>query len=399
MSDDLSTSGISPTQHDPARAELSAAQNALRRTSLSQIASKNGLEAWIDQGAFNTGNITRNFQSLELKRKRAEAEQELEQSGEVKGEIAEVQKGEETAEKYHRRNPELQPRSLILLKSRIQAGDTKEEILRKVLESYPDYYLADEALEYLLETTDKDLKKEVQQARQEFNGVYEKDIKAGRNISQHARDFSQQGLGSPTGLRSLYREVTVNPRDSNTLFNELTGQFDYEKMKTVIDFLLHSLGSDLKSKGPSIDPGELHRLVSETRKLQSILSIFRFFKSRMNLIIGAFSRNGLILPSRVTFEFLAKQFMRLVQERYPSSDKVLQFITQLTISEELLAYVIILTQMRDAMRQTAPKLFRSDQQRLDLLNSFLDAIEDLDERIEEQEEEEEKKEKEKEEEQ
>lgn len=390
MSDDISTSGITPTQHDPTRAELSGLQNAMRRTSLSQVASRNGFEAWLDQGAFNTGNITRNFQSLELKRKRATKEEEVEKSADVERLVSEVQKTEESAEKFHRRNPELQTRSLIVLKSRIQEGDTKEEILRKVLEMYPDYYLADEALEYLLETTDKGLKNEVRQAREEFNTANSRDIRAGRNISNQARAFSQQGLGSPTGLRSLYREVTVNPRDSNTLFNELTTQFDYEKMKTVIEFLLHSLGTDLKSKGPSIDRGELHRLLSETRKLQAILSIFRFFKSRMNLITGAFQRNGIPIPSRLTFELLAKQFMRLVQERYPSSDKILQFAIQLALSDELLAHVILLTQMRDGIRQTAPKLFRSDQQRLDLLNAFIDAIEDLDERIEEEEEEKEK---------
>jgi type III secretion protein W len=96
---------------------------------------------------------------------------------------------------------------------------------------------------------------------------------------------------------------------------------------------------------------------------------------------------------RLTFEMLAKQFMKAVQERYPSADKILQLGIQLGLSEELLAQVIILTQMRDGIRQVAPKLFKSDQHRQDLLSAFLDAIEELDERLEEEEEEEEKKEK------
>ena len=110
-------------------------------------------------------------------------------------------------------------------------------------------------------------------------------------------------------------------------------------MKTLIDFFLHSLGSDLKSKGPSIDHAELHRLMSETRKLQAILGIFRFFKSRMALIASAFFRQGLALPGRISFEELAKLFMKFLQERYPAPEKVLQMAIQLGLAEEWLAQI------------------------------------------------------------
>lgn len=195
------------------------------------------------------------------------------------------------------------------------------------------------------------------------------------------------------GLRNLYRDITGNPRESNVLFNELSSKFEYNKMKTLIDFLLHSLGSDLKAKGSSIDHAELHRLISETRKLQSILGIFRFFKSRMALIIAAFARHGLILPSRLNFEALAKLFMKLLQERYPSAEKILQLGIQLGLSDEVIAQIIIFTQMRDGVRGVAPKLFKSEQHRQDVLKSFIDAIEDLDDKIEEEEEGDEKEKK------
>jgi type III secretion protein W len=80
--------------------------------------------------------------------------------------------------------------------------------------------------------------------------------------------------------------------------------------------------------------------------------------------------------------------MKAIQERYPSADKIMQLGTQLGLSEELLAQIIVFTQMRDAVRQVAPKLFKSDQHRQDVLNAFIDAIEELDERWEEEDEEE-----------
>jgi type III secretion protein W len=382
---DLSSSRVEARRTDALKAQQLAAQRDLAARAMAQEISQEGFQSWIDEGAFNPLIMARRFESLETRRKRTAKEEEAEKSEKTEG-VREVQKIEEISDEFNRKNPELQSRSLLLLRARISKGDTKEEILHKVLEMFPDYSLADDALDFLLQTTDGTLGDEVRRAKEELNTTYNREIKAGKNIAEQAREFSQQGLGSPSGLRNLYREVTGNPRDSNTLFNELTTKFDYDKMKTVIDFLLRSMGGDLKSKGPSIDPGELYRLLSETRKLQGILGIFRFFQSRMSLILQAFARQGLQLPMRLTFELLAKLFMKAVQERYPSADKILQLGIQLGLSEELLAQVIIFTQMRDGVRQVAPKLFKSDQHRQDLLTAFIDVIEELDEQLEEEEE-------------
>jgi type III secretion protein W len=384
--EDLSTPRIQPAHFDAARAQQTAAQQIARGLVLEQIESDDAFQAWADEGAFNPVMMARRFEALENKRKRIAKDEEAEKIERKEKDILEIQKIEEVSDQFSRKNPEFQSRSLLLLRSRINQNDNREEILRKVLEMYPDYSLADEALDFLLRTTKGSLAQEVRLAKEQLNSSYGREIKAGKNIAEQAREFSKQGLGDPTGLRNLYREVTGNPRDSNTLFNELTTKFNYDKMKTVIDFLLHSMGSDLKSKGPSIDRGELYRLLTEARKLQGILGVFRFFKSRMSLIIAAFDRQGLLLPLRLTFEMLAKQFMKAIQERYPSADKILQLAAQLGISEELLAQVIIYTQMRDGIRQVAPKLFRSEQHRQDMLSAFIDAIEDLDERLEEEEE-------------
>jgi type III secretion protein W len=393
MAEEFSTSRVPPPQLDTARAQQTAAQQAALGMLVAQEESDEGFQSWIDEGVFNPTMMARRFDALENKRKRTLKEEQAEKT-EKQEDVIQVEKIEEVSEQFSQKNPEFQTRSLLLLRSRITRGDTKEEILRKVLEMYPDYSLADEALDFLERTTEGTLAGQVRAAKDELNALHGREVKAGRNIAEQAREFSKQGLGSPTGLRNLYREVTGNPRDANTLFNELTAKFNFDKMKTVIDFLLHSMGGDLKSKGPSIDRGELHQLLTEARKLQGILGIFRFFKSRMNLILGAFDRGGLQMPGRITFEMLAKQFMKAVQERYPSGDKILQLGIQLGLSEELLAQIIIFTQMRDGIRQVAPKLFKNDQHRQDLLNAFIDAIEELDERLEEEDEDEEDKEKE-----
>jgi type III secretion protein W len=102
----------------------------------------------------------------------------------------------------------------------------------------------------------------------------------------------------------------------------------------------------------------------------------------MPLILSEFQRQGLTFT--LNFEILAKQLMRLIQEKYPSADRVLTLASQLGISNQLLAQIILFTQMRDAMRHIAPRLFRSNQHRQDLLNAFLDALEELDEQLEDE---------------
>lgn len=386
MSEEIHAPRIQPTQ-------LQAQQAAgIAITEIFQEESDAELQQWIDEGAFNPLMIARRFEQLETKTRRQARKEEADKAEKKEeGENLQVQEIQAVSEQFQRKNPELHVRSLLLLRSRISQQDTQEEILRKVLEMYPDYSLADEALDYLLETTKGELANRVRLAKETLNETYGREVRAGRNIAEQARSFSSQGLGTPTGLRDLYRDVTGNPRDSNTLFNELTTKFEYEQMKTLIDFLLHSLGSDLKSKGSSIDHAELHRLLTETRKLQSILGIFRFFKSRMALIMSAFLRQNVPLSGKISFELLSKLFMKFIQERYPAPEKVLQMALQLGLNEDLLAQIIIFTQMRDGVRGVAPKLFKSEQHRQDVLKSFIDAIEDLDEQMEEDEEEEDEK--------
>jgi type III secretion protein W len=378
MSDNsFSSSNIPPVRIDPSQTQQTARSAA--QTSVLQEESQEGFLAFIDEGAFSPTLMARRFETLEIRRRGTSKEEEVKEK--TQDRILAVRKIEETAEQLNKKNPELHTRSLLLLRSQLKASDTKEEILDKVLEMYTDHTLADEALDFLLDTTDGELARQVSLAKEALNEKHAKEIKAGRNIANQTSEFAAKGLGTPQQLRAVYKEVTGNPRDANGLFEELSSNFTYEKMKTLIDFLLSSLGSDLKSKGPSIDRGELHRLLSETRKLQAILWIFRFFKSRMNLIGDAFQKQGLKLT--FTFDILAKQFMKAIQERYPSAEKILQLAAQLGLSEELVAQVIIFTQMRDGLRQVAPKLFRSNQHRQDLLNAFIDAIEDLDEKLEE----------------
>lgn len=305
--------------------------------------------------------------------------------------ILDVEDPNNAAARYERNNDELKEKTLLSLRASVTSEDTPDEIINKAFRIYSDHALADDALDFLNETTDGELNDTIKLAKDKFNQEFKREITAGRNITTQAKEFSKEGLGSPTALRDLYRDVILNQREPLKLFEEFTEKFSYDKLKIVITFLLHSLGADLNAKGPSIPHGELKRLVDETRSLQAILGVFKFFQSRMNLIHSQFVYYNLAFPPRLTFEALGRLFARILAERYMNSEKIIQVLQVLGLSKEAAAQLIICTQFRDALKQIAPRYYRTPQHRDELFKTIIDTIEEIEDEMDEEKDEAEKK--------
>ncbi|HUD00812.1 MAG TPA: type III secretion system gatekeeper subunit SctW, partial [Rhabdochlamydiaceae bacterium] len=339
--DHIISQGVQRTQQQ--KTNQQQAVTRLSQYAIAQEAAREGFEEWGDLNAWNPMALARNFQNLDrrVREKMRPEDTQKQEKADDEQEVTAVEQLQEVSENYQRKNPELQARTLLALRVRISTGDSAEDIIRKLREAYTDLALVDEALDFLLETSDPAMRTVLQEAKAQLNRLYEREIKSGRNIGIQARNFSTQGLGSPTALRDLYRNITGTQRDANTLFQELSNQYPFEKMKVVIDFVLHSLGADIKSKGPSIPREELQKYLTETRNMQAILGVYKYFYSRMRLIASSFDRQGLVLPSRINFETLSRIFMRFILERYPSVDKALLLSQQMGIAGEELAQLII----------------------------------------------------------
>lgn len=375
--------------HDAQKAE---AKQKLARMDARQVGSQANMEEASELMSFNPLAMKRKFETLNKKaEKPPEGQKTLKSEEEKAADAGESSAVEEIAEDYYQRNPELQKKTLTNLQQEMKPDDTHEQILEKLQKTYTDKALADEAIDFLIETaeTKEELKQKYIQAKETFNAQYGREIQAGRNIGAQARAFSEKGLGSPTALRDLYREITGNPRSPHKLFEELVEKFKFSDMKNIIDFILHSLGSDMKAKGPSISKAELQRLFGEARNMQAILGVFRFFFGRMKMIKGQFDRFDLSMPSRINFEALARLLMKLIEERYPTPDKILKQAFTLGIAEELAAQVIIYTQYRDAMRHISPKLFKSERHRQEILMALMETLSDLEDELNEDEDEDE----------
>jgi len=296
---------------------------------------------------------------------------------------------EEIAEDYYQRNPELQKKTLLALYQSIKPEDSHAQILEKIAKVYKDKFLIDSAISYLIDVarTKEEVKQKLIQLKENFNAEFGSEIRAGYNILEKVHEFSEKGLGTKTALRDLYRDITNNPRAPYALFKELTEKFKFTDMKNIIDFILHALGSDMKAEGPSIGRAKLQRFCEETRTMQAILGLFRFFYNRMPMVKRQFDNAGLAIPNRVNFDALARLFMKILQERYPTSKKISQVAFTLGIAEEILAQIIIFSQYRDAIRNISPKFFRSHRHQRELFLALIETLSDLEDEEEEEDEE------------
>lgn len=353
--------------------------------------------AWTELDAFNPLAQTRRFETLERRKKhRVSGSEDTESEGAGAKDDRRVEKIkniDKIAQHYQKKNRELESSRLLELKDHIRQGDTPQQILEKVMRAFPDPSLADEAIEFLLATIEGDssqseLAGNLIGAKQLLEAKLGREVRAGRNIQHAAHEYEGHALESATALRQLYREITGNPRQPYDLFFEFADAYNYDQIKQLIYFFLHAIGQDLNSKGPSIARAELVRLFSEARTLQAILGVYRFFSARMRLIARFYQQHGLEPNIFLSFEALAKAFMSLVKERYPNSDRVLNLADILHVDDDLLAQSITFAQFRDAIRSVSPRVYRNQQHQEDLFAAIIDALEEVDNRLEEDEEEE-----------
>lgn len=88
-------------------------------------------------------------------------------------------------------------------------------------------------------------------------------------------------------------------------------------------------------------------------------------------------------PPNLNYETLTTAFMSIVAERYPSSDKVLQHMHSLGC-DTVETKIIAITQLRDAVREVSPRIYRSTAHRDEVYMAIIEAAEELEDQLEEQ---------------
>lgn len=91
---------------------------------------------------------------------------------------------------------------------------------------------------------------------------------------------------------------------------------------------------------------------------------------------------NITFPIHLTFELITKEFVVLANERYPTATKVLQTINRMGLVD-IQVKIIVLQQMRDAIREVGSLLYKSIEQRNELHTAIIEALEELEDELEE----------------
>lgn len=362
---------------------IAAAQAKAAEITAIQVSAEDSFNEWADS-AFNPLAAQRRFEKLEDKlRKKTAGSEEVEKRDEAD---VRIEKIEAAAEGIAREHPDMSAQDLIDLFLALEKGLSLDELFKIAGETFEDPSLVDKALDFLIENSSETGKKTAEKAKERLYNLLGREVKAGLNIEKQAYKAASVGLGSASFMRDLYRNLTAMQRTTLQIFKELFSLYNFEKISESIEFLLASLGLDLNAKGPSIERAQLQSLQHDCQSLQSILGLYKFFNGRTDMLYSEFERYGLAIPDELHFESLTKSLLQLIEEKYPSPSRVLDLANGLGVKGELVAQYLALAQLRDALlaRNSSAKFYKDNQHRQDLIKCAQDALDELDQALEEE---------------
>lgn len=165
----------------------------------------------------------------------------------------------------------------------------------------------------------------MRQAQDQHFKANTKEIEVGRNLIDVADAIVEQGKAETPETLAYLREIIHTPEDLITKYNHYKGRgYGPEDIKKETNAILSYIGTQFKKT--DILPAEMHVLMKQTRTAQALLQIFRTFKKSEKLFQKLCNAKG-IEPPPLNFEVFSTVFMKLVEERYPSAERINQIMS------------------------------------------------------------------------
>jgi hypothetical protein len=138
--------------HESQKAE---AKQRLARMEARQVGSQENMQEAGELMIFSPYQQRKKFETLDKRNQRPSESAKGQKSEEQrKAEGKESSVIDKLAQKYQETNPELQKKTLMNLQQQMKPDDNHEKILQKLQKTYTDKALADEAIDFLIETAE-----------------------------------------------------------------------------------------------------------------------------------------------------------------------------------------------------------------------------------------------------
>ncbi len=248
------------------------------------------------------------------------------------------------------------------IKTPSQIKEEVQKFFRDVTHQYTALLIARDSLK------DEGLKQLVKDAADSLLEEKGPEIRAGLNVSQTARAFSEKGLADTQALRDFYRESVLNYESLSQLHSVLTSAFDGQDFEQAVAFLIEAVGNDLRSQGPSISPAHLKKVIDDLYCLEVLGNFHRDCRSLMGDVRRIFG-----LSPRISPEELANRVLKMKEEKWFTAS-VVENLADVAGMTMLDARIFFLTELKGMVRKIPIKVFDSLDQRENFLNAIQEAL-------------------------
>ena len=227
-----------------------------------------------------------------------------------------------------------------------------------------------EILEALLEAGDKDIRELVGKAREELVAAKGAEIKAGVNLAE-AVNAKAKNPEEMQELRDLYRAEVIGFKSPQDCFVSLLATRGPGKLQEAIDFLVEGAGVDLQSPSPSREPAELRRIVLDLQCVGVLKTVYDKGADLLARLTREFGEK----PT-VDAEQLTGRIMDMTKTPFATKESVAAFLDDCGV-RDVAARMDFCREFQGLVRDLSPRLFASEQGRIDMVGAAQEMLDDL----------------------
>lgn len=250
-----------------------------------------------------------------------------------------------------------------------QLRQTAKEAFKDVSQQYGALSFAKEQLkaegghEELVQALDEALKQSMEEHGPE--------IRAGINVSETAKRFSDEGLGKVGELRDFYRDTVLKYEGFTETFKSLQEQFPGPEFRKGLDFLIRAAGSDLQAQGPSIDPNQLKRVVDDLYRLEVLGNTHKSCENLVQRMDSSFQ-----IKSKMSGLELMNRILELKDERWLRPDQFRKLCDDAGVKGTQ-AQIYFLRETVSLIKDLPTKVFENMEDRTKLIDAVQEAHDHL----------------------
>lgn len=172
-------------------------------------------------------------------------------------------------------------------------------------------------------------------------------------------------------LRDLYRAEVIGFKSPQDCFVSLLASRGPGKLLEAIDFLIEGVGVDLQSPSPSREPAELRRIELDLQCAKVLKTVYDKGSDLLSRLTKEFGVKPLLNAEQLT-----GRIMDMTKTPFTSKESVAAFLDDCGI-RDVTARQDFCREFQKLVRDLSPRLFASEQGRIDIVGAVQELMDDL----------------------